>query len=409
MKPASVIILNDFCHVQGGASQVALDEAIGLAELGVSVSFLGAAGPVDPALARAGVRVICLDQPALSGAPLGGRAASLALWNGPARSAMRRLLDGLDRSSTIVHLHGYTKALTATPVVAAHGAGFTAICTLHDFFSACPNGAFYDYRRQAPCPLPPLGVRCVLRHCDKRRATHKAYRVVRGATQRWVGGFPAIVRDYISLSRRSAEILRPHLPADARLWPLDNPVDVARAPPVDVAANRPLAVIGRLEAEKGVVLAAEAARLVGLPITFVGDGELRTEVEKLGGVVTGWLPRAGVLAVLESARCLVFASRWYETHGLAVAEAAARGVPAIVSDISAPAERIVPDETGWVFRSGDLHDLAVALRATQSDASLRAAGRAAYDRFWARPADRAHHVRDLLGIYETVLGREAGR
>ena len=29
--------------------------------------------------------------------------------------------------------------------------GFHVVCTLHDFFAACPNGAFFDYTAGKPC------------------------------------------------------------------------------------------------------------------------------------------------------------------------------------------------------------------------------------------------------------------
>ncbi len=402
---STVVVLNDFCHVQGGASKVALDEAAALAFAGLDVVFLGAVGPVEPALAASGARVICLDQPELADPRQAMRAAAQALWNWQAYGVMKGLLVGLDPRRTVVHLHGYTKALTTTPVLAARRAGFATVCTLHDFFAACPNGAFFDYRLQEPCRLTALGARCVLRNCDKRHRAHKAYRVLRGFAQRGLAGFPETVRDYITLSRRSADLLGPYLPATARAYPLENMIDVPREPPVAVGANRELAVLGRLDAEKGVLLAAKTARRAGLPITFIGEGPLRREVEALGARVTGWLPARGAWRALETARCLLFPSLWYETYGLVVSEAAARGVPAIVSDISAAAERVVEGKTGWAFRSGDAEDLARALSAVRDDGVVREAGRAAFERFWAAPPDRARHTRELLAIYRAVLAR----
>ena len=42
--PLNVLVLNDFCHVQGGASKVAVDEAVALAQAGARVTFVGAVG-----------------------------------------------------------------------------------------------------------------------------------------------------------------------------------------------------------------------------------------------------------------------------------------------------------------------------------------------------------------------------
>ena len=103
---------------------------------------------------------------------------------------------------------------------------------------------------------------------------------------------------------------------------------------MDVANNRTLLVLGRLDAEKGVMLAAAAAQQAGLPIVFAGDGPLRARGgggRRHGHRLAG--RRTAYGRHWRQARCLVFPSRWYETFGLVVEEAAARGVPAIVSDV----------------------------------------------------------------------------
>src|SRR5580692_9055358 len=115
MAVESVLLLNDFCHVQGGASRVAIDEAVALRALGLDVTFLGATGPICEALQDAGVRTVCLNQPELAQVSRHPLVAVQTLWNYPAWRATRSLLRGLDPRRTVVHLHGYTKALTTTP------------------------------------------------------------------------------------------------------------------------------------------------------------------------------------------------------------------------------------------------------------------------------------------------------
>jgi glycosyltransferase involved in cell wall biosynthesis len=402
----AAVILNDFCYVQGGASKVAIDEAVALRAAGLDVTFLAAVGAPCQALSDAGVRVLSLGQPELLQVWRHPGAALRSAWNNAAFAATRSLLTRLDPASTVVHLHGYTKALSTSPALAAGLAGFPALCTLHDFFAACPNGAFYDYRREEPCQRRALSRSCVLTNCDKRHPLHKSYRVARGVAQRHYARFPDSVRDFIALSRRSTELLLPYLSPGSRVYPLSNIIDTPlQATPVDVVNNRALLVLGRLDAEKGVMLAAAAAEQAGMPIVFAGDGPLRGAMQAAGATVTGWLDGAGVAQVLSQARCLVFPSRWYETFGLVVEEAAARGVPAIVSDVSAASERVVDGVTGWIFRSGDLEDLARCMCAVQDDARVASAGAAAHARFWADPHDAQHHVRDLLAIYDAVLAR----
>lgn len=405
MHPDTVVVLNDFCYVQGGASKVAIDEAIALRDSGLNVTLFAAVGQPCQALRDARVQVVSLEQPELLQVARHPAAALRSAWNRAAFTEMAALLRRSDPARTIVHLHGYTKALSTSPVLAAQRAGFASVCTLHDFFAACPNGAFYDYRRDQPCERRALSAACLAANCDKRHPLHKAYRVARGLAQRHYARFPASLHDFISLSRRSAAILQPYLPAESRLYPLPNIIDAVRRPSVPVAENRALLVLGRLDAEKGVLLAAQAARQASIPIVFAGDGPLRPALEAMGATVTGWLDADLVQHWLGQARCLVFPSLWYETFGLVVEEAAARGVPAVVSDVCAAAERVRDGVTGWVFRSGDTAALVECMRRTQDNDLLAAAGAAAYQQFWASPPDRHRHVTELQAIYREVLLR----
>lgn len=404
MSPRSVVILNSFCHVQGGASRVAIDEAVGLARRGLAVTFVGAVGPVAVELSTAPLRVVCLGQPQMADGLSNPKVALQGLWNLAAYEATKAVLRECDRRDTVVHLHGFTQGLSSSPVRCALARGFRVVCTLHEYVTACPNGAFFDYVSESPCGRRALSMECLTRNCDKRLYIHKAFRVLRTGVQRSMGGLPGGVMHYIGLSRRSVDLLRPYLPRDARLFFLDNPVAVPEMPPVDVARNRTVVAIGRLDPEKGVQVLIEASRRSGTDVLFVGDGPLRPLAESSGTCrVTGWLPRDQVLATLEGARCLAFPSLWCETFGLSVWEAAARGVPAIVSDICGTAERVEHDVTGWHVRAGDVADLAGRLERIRDNALVGSAGRASYARFWSAPPSPERHTEELLQIYEQVL------
>jgi glycosyltransferase involved in cell wall biosynthesis len=277
---------------------------------------------------------------------------------------------------------------------------------MHDFFAACPTGAFFDFGSSTPCLRRALSIDCITTNCDKRRYVHKLYRVARSTVQIQAGGLPRRVRDYIALSRRSEEILRPYLPPDAHVHLLENPVGVPKSPPVKVGENDAMVVVGRLDPEKGIHVLLAAARRTGTRLTLIGDGPLRQIAEASGLCrVTGWLPREAVLAELESARCLVFPSLWYETYGLAVAEAAARGIPAIVSDISAAAERVRDGVDGWHARAGSVDDLERCLHIASDNAAVQVTGREAYARYWSDPPTRENHAVRLIKVYASVLGR----
>jgi glycosyltransferase involved in cell wall biosynthesis len=404
MSKHTIIVLNDYCNINGGASRIAIDEAVSLASSGEKVIFFGAVGPVCRELAHAPLEVICLNQSELINASSDPAVLLQGLWNLAAYRRMETLLAAFDPASTIVHLHGYTKALTSSPVRSAVKRRFPVICTLHDFFTACPNGAFFDYPTSTPCGKRGMSVSCITTNCDKRRYHHKLYRVLRSAIQNTIGMLPRGVMDYIPLSHRSLELLRPYLPADARYHPLENLISVSKLPPVDVTANTSVVAVGRLDIEKGIEVLLEAAKAAGVKLTLVGDGPLRAKAEAYQQCrVTGWVSPEAVQTELSKARCLVFPSLWYEAYGLVVAEAAARGVPAIVSTISAASERVADGVHGWHVRGGDSHDLAHCLMLTQNNDLISKAGLAAYNRFWSAPPTQEAHTAGLLAIYNTVL------
>ncbi len=403
----SAVFLNDHCHVQGGASRIAIDEAIAVAERGIAVTFIGATGPVGPELAASRVRTICLGQPQLTDVGSRPLVALQGLWNAPAARRTHEVLEALDPTRTIVHLHAYTKSLTTSPLRAAVRAGFPVVATLHDYFAICPTGNLYDYVKEIPCELRPLSMQCFTTNCDKRHYAHKLYRVSRGVLQRWPGLMPGGVRHFIGLSTQSVVTMRPYFRESARIYPLHNIIDLEQRPAVDIRSGGSLVYVGRLDPEKGIRLLLAAADRADVSLVFVGDGPLRAAVEASGRHrVTGWQTSDQVQAEIAQARCLVFPSQWQETFGLVVCEAAARGVPAIVSDVTAAAERIRDRVTGYLFRSGDVAALARCLEATRDTAELAQMGRSAYEDFWSAPADRAHHVAKLLEIYAQVLAAE---
>jgi len=407
----TVVILNDFCYVQGGASKVAIDEAISLARAGAKVLFVGAVGPPCAELLAAPLQVISLEQRELLDVGKHPWVAIQGLWNFDASRRIGKILRSLPREQTIVHLHGYTKALTVSPVREARRLGFSVVCTLHDFFAVCPNGAFFDYQAGAPCTRRALSISCITANCDKRHYAHKLFRVGRGMIQRAYGEFPAALEHYVALSNRSAALLAPYLSPGAQLHPLENAIDWERPQQIAAADNRVITYVGRLDQEKGVLLLADAAAALGLKVTFVGDGPLRGELESRADMtVTGWIPREEVRSYLHKARCVVFPSLWYETYGLVVAEAAAHGIPAIVSDITAAAERVENGVTGWLFRSGDRSDLMRCLRlVSNDDDQVRSVGDEVYRSFWAQATTPDIHVRDLTGLYKAILDESAAR
>jgi glycosyltransferase involved in cell wall biosynthesis len=406
LEKPTVLVVSDFGHVNAGAAQVAIASACELTKRDCEVIFFCGVGPVDPCLAQAGVQVICTQQYDILAHPQRSAAAIQGLWNREAARLMGLLLRSLTRESTVVHFHCWAKALSPSVINIVLSQRFRAVATLHDYFVACPNGGFFNYVSQEICTLKPMSTRCLATNCDSRSYSNKLWRVARQQVQRSIGGMPGGMKHYITVSELSRQIIARFLPPDAEVHPIGNPIDIRDRGPAAPATNQVSICVGRLSAEKGSLLLAEAARRVRTAIRFVGDGYLRERLEQEYPEckVTGWLPRGEVEQEMARARALVLPSLWYENQPLVVLEAAARGIPCLVPDTSAARESVVNGETGLWFRGADCNDLATKLRLLEDSALVARLGAGAYARYWSAPPTLSHHVDQLEQCYAKVLG-----
>jgi glycosyltransferase involved in cell wall biosynthesis len=401
----TVIVVNDFAAITGGSDRVALAEAAGLARRGHRVTLIAGHGEPEGELVEAGVAVRSTRQHSTLADPNRLRAASRGVWNRRAAALVAEVAAVADPRTTVVHIHGFTKVLSASVVRAAVDAGIPTVATLHDYFVSCPNGGFFNYQSDEICRLTPLSPRCIATNCDMRAYSHKLWRLARLAVQRSAGAMPSGVSHLIVPSRFAGAIVAPFLPA-ARLHVLPNPVPGRQMAAVDASQNGAFAFVGRLGRDKGPVLFARAARQAQVPAVFVGSGEEAESIRRANPTaeLTGWLSPDRVHAVIRQARAVVNASLWYETQGLSPLEAAAHGVPAIVSDVGVLREVVDDDETGLWFHGGDVDDLAEKLAALWRDPQrARRLGDAAYQRFWSGGWDLPTHLERLEGIYAAAL------
>jgi glycosyltransferase involved in cell wall biosynthesis len=337
MSLLNVVIINDVANVNGGTAQVALSSAIGLAKKGYSVTLFSAALPIMPELENyPNLKVINLNQYQIIDDPNRIRASIQGLWNFKAYYCLKNLLSTFDPKTTIVHVHGWTKALSSSVLRQAIKKRFRVVLTLHDFFLACPNGGFFNYQTQKICPLKPLSRACVLANCDVRSYPQKLWRVARQVVQNTFGQMLGI-KHFITISELNESILRPYLPPNSQVYRISNMINIEQEQQVDVYHNSQFTFVGVLSPHKGVKLFTQAARQLGCELTFVGEGRCRGEIASIypRANITGWVSNSEVQKYLKSARVLVFPSLWYETQGLVVPEAAALGIPAIVADTSA--------------------------------------------------------------------------
>lgn len=405
MQISTIVILTDSVRNNGGAAKVAIKSAIGLSELGYRVIFVGGeGGTVDQELEASGVEVISLDQPSISNPSTRRKSFVTGLWNLEAARRLKGILSPLDPAATAVHLHSWSKVLSTSIIPVIRRSRLRLVLTLHDYFTACPNGGFYDYKTHQICDRIPLSLTCLSCNCDARNVTHKMWRVTRQAIQRGPGNFPTAVDAFISVSDFSQRILKPFLPPETPIYRVDNPVECIKLPASDPAQASGALYIGRLSPEKGPALLAAAGRKAGIQVTFAGDGELKDNLQATypEHIFTGWLSFSDILPLIDQTRALVLPSLWYETLGLTVLECAARGVPAVVSDGCAATDVVIQEETGLFFTGGDQESLTQTLERLSDNELVERLGLAAYKKFWAAPPTLKQHVDNLVKVYNRI-------
>lgn len=134
-----------------------------------------------------------------------------------------------------------------------------------------------------------------------------------------------------------------------------------------------LVCVGRLCEQKGQLLLLEAARrLAGRGVDFelvlAGDGEMRSDIEKLieayglaGKVrISGWISSEQVREEILAARALVLPS-FAEGLPVVIMEAMALRRPVLTTYVAGIPELVQPGINGWLFPAGDVDGLVAAL------------------------------------------------
>jgi glycosyltransferase involved in cell wall biosynthesis len=405
----NIIVVNDHAYVNGGQAKVAIESAKELAAAGANVTFFAACGPMDQSLQSAGINVVCLNQADILSEPNRMTAATRGLWNRTAAKALRELVSDFDARSSIIHCHGFAKALSPAigPVITA--GPLAHVYTMHEYFLACPNGGFYDYKQRRICTRKALRPACLATNCDVRHASHKAWRVARQAVLWGPGAMPRNLRHIIYISEKQKMIMGPYLKPTTQLHYVPNPVSVDYQARVEAEHNDVFLYIGRLDPEKGALLFAQASKHCGVQAVFVGEGPERDAIQTINpdALITGWVHPDEVAAWLTKARCLVFPSLWYETFGLVAYEALSRGVPVICGAWNAAAEAVKDGVTGVIVADSRVAAWSEAINTASRQ--VKTLSIHAFETYWKDNARTPAHVEVLEGVYTEILNDRSRR
>lgn len=199
-------------------------------------------------------------------------------------------------------------------------------------------------------------------------------------------------------------------------------VDLTRFTPLTPELRRSdIVCVGRLVAAKGIADLIEAFALVAeqFPEThlrLVGQGSDRAAFERLADerglrervVFEGTMPHAQVAELVRHCAVSVLASKtgqdgWQEAFGLASIEAAAAGLPVVVTRHGGLPETVVDGVTGLIVPEGDVTQLADALAQLLRDEGLRTRMGIEARRHVEQNFNLSLQTRKLERIYKEVL------
>ena len=363
----NAIIVNDFNYVQGGASKVAIDTARMLKDCGINVYFFCA--DYNKKECIDGVEYITTNQIEALKDKNKLRGAINGIYNFKAANKMNMLLKTLKPENTIIHIHGWTKAISCSVYDVARKNGFNIVLTSHDYFTACPNGGFFNYKTGKICEYKPLSAKCLRCNCDSRNYFFKLYRVIRQFVQNNIVRMSETIENVIGISDNNIKIVKENLNKNVSISKVLNPIDfVTKSDRIKVENNDVYLYIGRVAKEKGIDFFCSNISKLKLKGIVVGDGtklqELKSQYQDIEFV--GWKNKNEIEEYIKRSRIFVFPSMWYEGAPLTPLEVMSYGIPCLVSSCSS-AKEYITCKNGEIFDISNEEDFKEKLDVINSD------------------------------------------
>lgn len=306
----------------------------------------------------------------------------------------------------VVHVHNFFPVMSPAVHHAARKSGIPVVQTLHNYRLLCPASTFL--RNGSICEA------CTHEWYPLSAVRHACYRNSRAATtavanmlvmHRAIGTWTTTVSRYIALSEFARrKFIASGMPADRISV---KPNFLADDPGSGPGSDDYVLFVGRLSDEKGIACLLQAWKAVRskLRLVIVGDGPLGPMVREYAAANRsvewlGFRNRSEILNLMGKAFALVFPSLWFEAFPLVLAEAFAKGLPVIASNLGSMAEIVVHRRTGLLFAPGSPLDLTSALQWASDHRNEVCAMRP-----WARREFESKYTaetnyRQLMSIYE---------
>jgi glycosyltransferase involved in cell wall biosynthesis len=340
----------------------------------------------------------------------GGNAkhAAHALYSRQARQELREMVKAF--RPDIAHVRNIYHHLSPSILWELKAQGVPVVYHLNDFKLLCPS--YNMVSRGRPCE------RC---HGGKfwHVMTEGCYEGPPGATlvlaaeaylHKWLRSYETCVARFLVPSHFVKQKLVENRWEAEKISVLPHFQNLPSETVSEAKADAPILYFGRLSAEKGLTdLLRAMYQLPAIRLQIAGEGPQRADLEELAKKLelanvefVGRVAGPQLDRLISSSRFTVLPSHAYETLGKTILESYAWGRSVVASDLGSRRELVHEGETGVLFRSGDVSQLARAIsflaERPQLATDLGAAGRTLV----ASHYTAEKHYAALTSLYEEL-------
>ena len=337
--------------------------------------------------------------------------AGKVIYSLEARSKLDKLLERF--SPGVAHVHCIYHHISPSVLSLLKEREIPVVMTAHDLKLCCP--AYKMLNRTGICEKCKGGnlLNVALNRCLRDSMAVSSLVMMESAVHRTLG----LYRDNLDRIVVPSEFFRnKHIewgwPADKLVY-IPNFVHAEKFTPQFEPGDY-FFYFGRLALEKGVATLIRAAARAKVRLRIAGTGPeeamLKALAAEVGGDVEflGFVSGDPLWALVRGARAIVLPSEWYENAPMSVLEAYASGKPVIGARIGGIPEMVHEGETGALFESGNVDELATVLARFSSmpDEQVFNVGKAAHA-YVSSTFNAQRYLREMLELYG-ALGVSCG-
>ncbi|MDD5323690.1 MAG: glycosyltransferase family 4 protein, partial [Methylococcales bacterium] len=332
--------------------------------------------------------------------------AGRVIYSLEAKRKLARLLD--EFPADIAHAHCIYHHLSPSVLVELKQRGIPTVMTAHDLKLACP--AYKMLNRGGVCEKCPSGnlLHVLANRCLQDSVAVSALVMVESAVHKSLGLYRQNLDRVIVPSLFYKQKLMEWGWPEQQLAYIPNYVHAAVYTPGFEPGDY-FFYFGRLAMEKGVGTLIRAAAQASVKLRIAGTGPEEDALQALAADVGGDIEFLGFVSgdplwkwVRES-RAIVLPSEWYENAPMSILEAYACGKPVIGACIGGIPEMVRENETGALFASGSVDELAGLMRrfAAMGVGEIAAMGSAGRE-YVARTYTASRYFDEMLELYGSM-------